>query len=90
MNQTQITSSAARDAGQFLDIYATGGTNFCVQIIEDYDPAQPKSTQDGKFLGNIEFGDLDEEGQYLQDDDEVIEHAREQYDVAENIPAGVR
>ena len=33
---------------------------------------------------------LDDEGQYLQDDDEVIEHAREQYDVAENIPAGVR
>jgi len=75
---------------QCLDIYAVGGTSFDVRLLADYDATKPVSTQDGKYLGRTEFGSLDSEGQYEGDDDDIIEHVREQYSVAEGIKAGVR
>lgn len=90
MNETNTNNDAARDAGQMIDIYATGGTAFCVRLIENYDPKTSIAVQDGKFLGNTEFGEIDSEGQYEGDDDEIIEHVREEFDLAEEIPAKVR
>lgn len=31
------------------------------------------------YVASFEFGALDEDGQYVQDDDEVIEHACDEY-----------
>lgn len=75
---------------QYLDIYAVGGTSFDVRLLADYDSTTPVSTQDGKYLGRTEVGSIDSEGQYEGDDDEIIEHVREQYDIADEIKAGVR
>ena len=43
-----------------------------------------------RLLGRVEYGEIDEEGQYVGDDDEIIEHVRAEYDVDEEIEAGVR
>ena len=75
---------------KFLDIYAVGGTNFNARLIEDYDAGQSPSAQPAKDLGSFEFGSIDEGGQYVGDDDEVIESARAEYDICEEITAGVR
>ena len=50
-------------------ITATGGTQFHV-------------SRDGTFLGQMQFGSLDSDGQYEQDDDEIVESAREQFGFA--------
>lgn len=74
----------------YLDIYAVGGTSFDVRLIADYDPTKQASIQDGEYLGRTEYGEIDAEGQYHGDDDEIIEHVRAEYDIAEEIKAGVR
>ena len=75
---------------QYLDIIAVGGIAFDVHLLTRYKPREPKSQQVGKSLGRIEFGSLSADGQYEQDDDEVIEFVRNHCDIAERIPAGVR
>lgn len=75
---------------KYLDIYAVGGTSFDVRLISDFDPSLPRSQQDGEYLGRTEFGELDSEGQYHGDDDEVIDHVRAEYGIEGNIEAGVR
>lgn len=59
-----------------LKIMAVGGIRFHV-----YD--------DGDFLGVLEFGSLDDAGQYKEDDDEIIAEAREAFDFEANYPAVV-
>ena len=71
-------------------LYAVGGTSFDVRLIADYDASRQAAGQDGEYLGRTEFGDLDAEGQYHGDDDEIIDHVRAEYSVADEIPAGVR
>lgn len=62
---------------QELIIVAIGGIGFQVSLR-------------GDFLGSMEFGSIDADGQYEQDDDEIIEAAREQFQIDESIPAVVR
>lgn len=92
MTDSQNITNSAQDAGQMqlIDIYATGGTGFCVVLIENYDPSQQAGSQEGVFLGNTEFGEIDEDGQYDGDDDEIIEHVRAEFDLDEEIPCKVR
>jgi len=40
---------------------------------------------DGKYLGSIEFGSLDADGQYEQDDEEIIDEVC----AAFNLPADI-
>lgn len=58
-------------------IVAQGGTTFQVH-------------RAGEFLGSTEFGSIDDNGQYEQDDDEIIEHVRETFGLDESLPAIVR
>lgn len=69
---------------QQLTITATGGTSFEVAITG--------SDGDGlfrNFLGHMEFGTLDEDGQYCESDEEIIAVAREDFGVSADIPAKV-
>lgn len=62
-------------------VTATGGIRFSVAM---------ENKGGREFLGHMEFGSLDEDGMYQQDDDEIIVAAREQYGIDEYIPAVVR
>lgn len=64
-------------------IVAMGGTGFHVSLIAEGEAR-------GDFLGSMEFGTIRADGQYEQDDDEIIEAARKQFDIDESIPAVVR
>ena len=77
-------------AKQYLDIMAVGGICFHATLVENYDESQPVSRQEGRLLGQFEFGSLDSDGQYNEDDDEIIAAARDEYDVDETIEAGFR
>ncbi len=73
-----------------LDIVATGGTSFDCHLISDYDASRPASMQRGKFLGGIDFGEIDAEGQYVGDDDDIIAASKHAFGLAEEILAKVR
>ena len=75
---------------RYLDIIAIGGISFDVHLLSNYAPSIPKSQQIGKSLGRVEFGSLSPDGQYEQDDDEVIEFVCNHFDIDSGIPAGVR
>lgn len=64
-------------------IVAQGGTRFTVSLVADGETR-------GEYLGSMEFGALNADGQYEQDDDEIIEAARKQFGIDESIPAVVR
>lgn len=67
-----------------LTIAARGGTCFGVAITG--------SDGDGlfrNFLGHMEFGTLDGDGQYMESDEEIIAAAREAFGVSDDIPAKV-
>lgn len=68
---------------QELVIVPMGGVGFHVRLVGEHETR-------GNFLGSIEFGSLDADGQYEQDDDEIIDAAREQFKIDESIPAVVR
>lgn len=42
--------------------------------------------QHGSHVGNFEFGTIDEDGQYVEDDDEIAEYCREYFGLAEDAP----
>ena len=63
-----------------LIITASGGTRFSVAL---------ESSEGRDFLGHMEFGSIDDDGQYVQDDDEIIDAAREAYGIEEDIPGRV-
>ena len=63
-----------------LVIVAAGGTTFQVSLVVDGDTR-------GEYLGSMEFGSINADGQYEQDDDEVIEAVRKQFSIDESIPA---
>lgn len=65
-----------------LVIVAMGGTGFNVSLVAEGETC-------GDFLGSMEFGSI-LDGQYEQDDDEVIDAARERFAIDESIPAVVR
>lgn len=75
---------------QFLDIVASGGTNFQVHLIDNYDPEESPSMQEGDFLGTVEFGEIDSDGQFIGEDDDVITAVRSQFELADKIPSEVR
>jgi len=64
-----------------IQITAQGGTTFSVTLVDG---------DEREFLGRMEYGTLDADGQYEQDDDEIVEAAREQFDIDESVPAIVR
>jgi hypothetical protein len=66
-----------------LIITATGGIGFQVSL-------QQFGETRSDLLGSMQFGSLSAEGQYQQDDNEVIEAARDVFDIDESIPAIVR
>jgi hypothetical protein len=74
---------------QYLDIIAVGGIAFDVHLLTEY-AAHAPGQQVGKSLGRIEFGSLSPDGQFEQDDDEVIDFVREHFDISSACPAGVR
>jgi len=57
-----------------INIVATGGNTFQV-------------SRDDDFLGSFDFGEIDEDGQYDADEDEIIEAARQEFGFgeAENV-----
>ena len=61
-----------------IQITAQGGTTFSVSLIND---------DESEFLGRMEYGSIDSGGQYEQDNDEIIEAAREQFALDSTIPA---
>ena len=61
-----------------IRIVAAGGTSFQVSLIDG---------EDHDYLGSMEFGSINDDGQYEQDDDEIIAEAREQFGLGESIPA---
>lgn len=63
-----------------LRITAAGGITFRATLIDG-----AKSD----FLGSMEFGSIDDDGQYEQDDDEIIAEAREQFGVDASVEARV-
>lgn len=69
---------------ELLNIVAQGGIRFGVSLIGDN--TNPRMG----FLGNMEFGTIDADGGYEQDDDEIIDAARAEFDIQESIPARVR
>lgn len=66
-----------------LVIVALGGTSFQVSLVAE-------SETRGDYLGSMEFGTLDADGQYEQDDDEIIDAARKQFGIDESVSAVVR
>lgn len=62
-------------------IIAAGGTTFQVSV---------QDGEDREFLGSMEFGSISEDGQYEQDDDEIIDAVRENFGLDESMPAVVR
>jgi hypothetical protein len=66
-----------------LVITAHGGTTFAVTLLRSGERL-------GEFLGTIEIGSLTPDNQYVQDDDEIIEAAREHFGIAAHVPAMVR
>ncbi len=77
-------------AKQYLDIMAVGGICFHATLIANYDSSRSIGLQEGRLLGQFEFGSLDSDGQYNEDDDEIVAAARAEYDIDETIEAGVR
>ena len=63
-----------------LKITAMGGILFHVSLIRPNERLP-------EFLGSMEFGSIDADGQYEQDDDEIIDAAREQLGIDESVPA---
>jgi hypothetical protein len=55
-----------------VSIIAVGGTSFDVHWGDE-------------FLGRVEFESIDADGQYEQDDDEIIDHVRKHYDFGGSI-----
>lgn len=67
-----------------LHIIAQGGTRFTVHLLGDN--TNPRCG----FLGSMEFGSVNADGQYEQDDDEVSDAARAEFSIDDSIPARVR
>lgn len=42
------------------------------------------------FLGHVEYGTLDEDEQYVEDDDEISDYVRAQYGLDEDVPITVQ
>ena len=63
-----------------LVITAQGGTQFSARIEEG---------ESEDYLGRFAFGTLDEDGQYEQDDDEIVQAARERFGLDSELPAVV-
>ena len=63
-----------------IRIVAAGGTTFQVSLIDG---------DDSDYLGSMKFGSINDDGQYEQDDDEIIDAARAEYGLDESIPAVV-
>lgn len=60
-----------------MTITAQGGTRFHVSV-------------NGEFLGSMEFGEVRPDGQYIGDDDEIVDAARAQFAIPESVAAVVR
>jgi len=60
-----------------MTITAQGGTRFHVSV-------------NGEFLGSMEFGAVRPDGQYIGDDDEIVDAARAQFAIPESVAAVVR
>jgi hypothetical protein len=60
-----------------VTITPQGGTTFSVRC-------------GNEFLGRTEFGSIDEDGQYIEDDDEIIEHVRETFCLDDASPVIVQ
>ncbi|TAN06126.1 MAG: hypothetical protein EPN38_09325 [Rhodanobacteraceae bacterium] len=63
-----------------IRIVAAGGITFRASLVEG---------DDSDYLGSMEFGTLSADGQYEQDDDEIIAAARAEFDVPESVPGVV-
>ena len=66
-----------RNRNKGLVITAQGGVTFGVRL-------------DGEYVGAMDYGHVDANHQYVGDDDEIIEAAREQFGISMDIPAVVR
>ena len=64
-----------------LIITPLGGISFSVKV-ENADGSHD-------VIGHMEFGHLDDDGQYVESDDEIIATAREDFDIPAAIPAKV-
>lgn len=68
---------------QKLIITAQGGTRFTAHLLTAGDRL-------GDFLGSMEFGTIDSDGQYEQDVDEIIDAARNAFSIDATVPVVVR
>ena len=69
---------------EILHIIAQGGTRFTAHLLGDN-----RNPRCG-FLGSMEFGTVNADGQFEQSDDEVSDAAREEFEIDERIPARAR
>lgn len=75
-NDEQRDARIARNLPE-VTITAVGGTAFDVH-------------RNGEFLGRTEFGSLDEDDQYVESDDEIIEYFRQYLGLDKSITVSVR
>lgn len=52
-----------------VKIIALGGVEFGVSLIDGDENDYPE-----QFLGSVSYGDIDDEGQWVGDDDDVVAH----------------
>lgn len=60
-----------------IEVVATGGTNFDVHLVRG---------SEQEFLGNMQFGSINSDNQYEQDDSEVIDAVRAKFAEIEGYP----
>ena len=66
-----------------IEIVAAGGTQFRVTLIGDDDTLD-------QFLGSVEAGEIESDGQWTGDDSDAEDAAREAFDLPTGLPVIVR